>query len=395
MGGDERPARDIMVVAGESSGDVHAANLVTALSARIPGLRVSGMGGRRMAGAGVQILPDIGAISIVGFAGIPRAYPKLRKIKKDLLRRIVEQKPEAVIFVDYPGFNLSLARSTRALPRPPKRVYFITPQVWAWWKGRARVIANACDLALNIFPFEPRIFRELGGRAEFVGHPTAHALRDAPSREAARRSLNIPTDEKVIALLPGSRLKEADAHVDAMVGALRIIHAETPGLRCLISEADSLPDGYVSGRLKASELGIRPVRGDARRVIRAADAVVVASGTASLETALLGAPMVVVYAGDALTYMLAKYFLVHVDYISLVNLLSGHEAVPELHQNRVRPRHIANALREVLSNEAVRAGQIRAFERIRSALEGESPYARAAAHIAAELGLDEEDAQDG
>ena len=383
-----------MVVAGESSGDLHAARLVKALSARIPGLGACGMGGRWMAEAGVRLIHDIGAVSIVGFAGVPRAYPKLRRIKRDLLERIRERKPQAVIFVDYPGFNLSLARSVRALPRPPKSVYFITPQVWAWWKGRARVIAEVCDLALNIFPFEPRIFRELGGRAEFVGHPIAHALRDAPSREAARRSLNISADERVIALLPGSRLKEVDAHMEAMVGALGILREEAPGLRFLISEADSLPEGYVSERLRPSEVEARPVRGDSPRVIRAADAVVVASGTASLETAPLGAPMVVVYAGDALTYVLAKYFLLRVDYISLVNLLSGHEAVPELHQNRVRPRHIANALRGALWNDDVRARQIRAFERIRSALEGENPYARAAARIAAELGFDGEDARD-
>ena len=182
--------------------------------------------------------------------------------------------------------------------------------------------------------------------------------------------------------------------MEAMVGALGILREEAPGLRFLISEADSLPEGYVSERLRPSEVEARPVRGDSSRVIRAADAVVVASGTASLETALLGAPMVVVYAGDALTYVLAKYFLLRVDYISLVNLLSGHEAVPELHQNRVRPRHIANALRGALWNDDVRARQIRAFERIRSALEGENPYARAAARIAAELGFDGEDARD-
>lgn len=383
-----------MVVAGESSGDVHAAHLVKALSARIPGLGTCGMGGRWMAEAGVRLIHDIGAISIVGFAGVPRAYPRLRRIKKDLLRNIRERKPRAVIFVDYPGFNLSLARSVRALPRPPKLVYFITPQVWAWWRGRARAIAEVCDLALNILPFEPRIFRELGGRAEFVGHPLAYALRDAPSREAARRSLSISADERAIALLPGSRLREVDAHAEAMAGALGILREETPGLRFLISEADSLPEGYVSERLKPPGGGMRPVRGDSHRLIRAADAVVVASGTASLETALLGAPMVVIYAGDALTYLLAKYFLLRVDYISLVNLLSGREAVPELHQSRVRPRHIADALREVLFDEGVRARQIRAFERIRGALEGENPYARAAARIAAELGFDGEDARD-
>ena len=395
MSRDERSTNDIMVVAGEPSGDVHAANLVKALAARMPNLQLSGMGGQFMAEAGVDLIHDIGDISITGFGGIPRIYPKLRKIKKDLLRKISNQKPKAVIFVDYPGFNLSCARSVRKLPQPPKCIYFITPQVWAWWKGRARTIADVFDLALNIFPFEPQIFNELGGRAEFIGNPIAYELRDAPSKEMARRSLGISMSDKVISLLPGSRLKEIDLHMNAMVDALKIIHAETPGLRFLISEAVALPEGYVSNRLKPSGIEIRPVRGDSQKVIRAADAVVVASGTASLETALLGVPMVVLYVGDLLSYTLVKYFLIQVDYISLVNLLSGYEAVPELCQKQVRPQPIANALREVLLDDGVRARQVRAFERIQNALEGVDPYACAATHIATELGFEAQDEQHG
>ena len=393
MRSDERSANDVMVLAGEPSGDVHAANLVKALAARIPNLQLSGMGGQLMAEAGVDLIHDIGDISIVGFAGIPRIYPKLRKIKKDLLRRIADRKPKAVIFVDYPGFNLSCARAVRRLPQPPKCIYFITPQVWAWWKGRARIIADVFDLALNIFPFEPRILNELGGKAVFIGNPIAYELRDAPSRESARGSLGLSMSDKVVSLLPGSRLKEIDAHVDAMVDALKIVHAQTPGVRFLISEAISLPEGYVSNRLKSSGIEIRVVRGDAKQVIRAADAAVVASGTASLETALLGVPMVVLYAVDIISYTLARYFLLQVDFISLVNLLSGYEAVPELWQKQVRAQPIANALREVLLDDGVRAGQVRAFESIQNALEGVNPYECAAAQIAAELGLEAQDAQ--
>ena len=393
MRSDERSTNDVMVLAGEPSGDVHAANLVKALAARIPGLQLSGMGGQLMAEAGVDLIHDIGDISIVGFAGIPRIYPKLRKIKKDLLRRIADRKPKAVIFVDYPGFNLSCARAVRRLPQPPKCIYFITPQVWAWWKGRARIIADVFDLALNIFPFEPRILNELGGKAVFIGNPIAYELRDAPSRESARGSLGLSMSDKVVSLLPGSRLKEIDAHVDAMVDALKIVHAQTPGVRFLISEAISLPEGYVANRLKSSGIEIRVVRGDAKQVIRAADAAVVASGTASLETALLGVPMVVLYAVDIISYTLARYFLLQVDFISLVNLLSGYEAVPELWQKQVRAQPIANALREVLLDDGVRAGQVRAFESIQNALEGVNPYECAAAHIAAELGLEAQDAQ--
>ena len=276
-----------MVIAGEPSGDAHAANLVQALSGRVRGLKVSGMGGRAMAEAGVDLLHDIGDISIVGLAGIPRVYPKLRRIKKDLVARIAAQKPRAVIFVDYPGFNLSLARAVRGLPQAPKCIYFITPQVWAWGRGRARTIAEMFDLALTIFPFEPPIFNELGGRAVFVGNPIAYELRDAPSRETARRRLGLSAEDKAVALLPGSRPKEVDAHLSAMVEAARIVRAQVRDLRVLVSEALGLPEGCVSERLREAGLDVRVVRGVPHEVIRAADAAVVASGTASLETALL------------------------------------------------------------------------------------------------------------
>ncbi len=395
MNKDECLANNVMVLAGEPSGDVHAANLVKVLRAEIPDLQFYGMGGPLMAEAGVDLMHDIGDISIVGFAGIPRVYPKLKRIKKHLMRKIEDDKPGAVIFVDYPGFNLSCARTMRRLRQPPKSIYFITPQVWAWWRGRARAIADLFDLALNIFPFEPRIFNDLGGRAFFIGNPIAYELRNAPSKEIARRSLGVAMCDKVVSLLPGSRRKEIDFHLNAMVDAAKLIHTQIPGVRFFISEAMSLPEDYVAKHLRTSGVEIRVVRGDAPAVIRAADAVVVASGTASLETALLGVPMVVLYATDILSHTLAKYFLVQVDYISLVNLLSGYEAVPELHQKQVRAQPIADALRGVLLDDDVRARQIRDFDRIRNALEGEDPYACAAGHIAAELGFEIQDIQDG
>ncbi len=371
----------LMVAAGEPSGDLHAARLIEAVSRALPGLRAFGMGGEEMRRAGVEVVHDIGALAIVGFGGIPRLLPRLRRIRRDLLRRVREERPAAVVLVDYPGFNLNLARALSALPDPPRLVYFIPPQVWAWWGSRARTIARSFDLILTIFPFEPAYFTREGGRAEFVGNPVAHALREAPSRQEARAALGLEESARVVAFLPGSRSKEIALHLAPMAEAARIVRGRAENLTFLFSEAEALPEGAVSGRLGADASFIRVVRGRAHEVLRAADAAVVASGTATLETGLLGVPMVVLYAGDLFSFLIAKYFLAQVDYISLVNLLAGREVAPELCQRDVRGRKIASGLIPLLEDPAARERQLAAFARIREILPGEDPSEAAAGRI--------------
>ncbi|MEE9274010.1 MAG: hypothetical protein V3V62_01705, partial [bacterium] len=218
------------------------------------------------------------------------------------------------------------------------------------------------------------------------GSPVAYGLRDAPSKEAARAALGLPAEARVAAFLPGSRSREIDRLLGPMLDAARLLKERSPGTLCLVSEAEALPEGAVRERAERAGGGegadfVRVVRGRQHELIRAADAAAVASGTATLETALLDTPLTVLYASDFLTSLLAKYFLVQVDYMSLVNLLAGREVAPELYQRQVRGGRIAGALHPLLEDEEARGRQIRVFEKIRAALEGGNPYGRAASRI--------------
>ena len=374
-------ASRIWMVAGEPSGDMHAGRLLAALAARRPGLRAAGMGGPLMRAAGCEILHPIGGLAVTGLLDVPRILPRLRRLRRELVEGVRREGPQAVVLVDYPGFNLSLAKALRKLPGGPRLIYFIPPQVWAWGAGRARTIARTFDLALTIYPFEPAYFRREGGRAEFVGNPVAYALREAPGRAEARRALGIAPGARVVAFLPGSRPKEVDRHLAPMTGAARLLRERWPDAVFLLSEAEALRPGTVAGRAREEGVTLRVVRGRMAEVARAADAAAVASGTASLEIGLLGTPLVVVYASDPFTHLVAKYFFIRVDYLSLVNLLAGREAAPELHQGRVRPAPIAEALARLVEEPGARERQRGALEAIRRSLEGPHPYGRAAERI--------------
>ncbi|MDA0999565.1 MAG: lipid-A-disaccharide synthase [bacterium] len=373
--------RRIMMVAGEPSGDLHAACLAAELQKRYDHLEIFGMGGEQMRRAGAEVIHDIAAHGVIGFLDVPKAYFQLRKIRNDLVRRVRRSPPDVVIMVDYPGFNLAVAGALKKLPDPPRLAYFITPQVWAWWEGRSKKIARLFDFSLSIYPFEPAYFQKEGGRAVYVGNPLAYALRDFPSREQSRESLGIPEGGRTIALFPGSRMKEIERLLPPMAGAARRLREKYSDAFFAVSEAEALPPGTVAGRLSPDERFIHVVRGSANALMRAADAAVLASGTAALETALLETPMVVVYAGDRLSYFLVKYFLLKVDYISLVNLMSGKGAVPELYQADVRPEKIAALMIDILENPGLSSAQKEAFARVRSMLSEKNPYAAAADHI--------------
>ncbi|MBT3350736.1 MAG: lipid-A-disaccharide synthase [Nitrospinaceae bacterium] len=368
-----------MVVAGEPSGDLHAARLIRALSTEIPGSSAFGVGGNEMRGVGVEILHDCGPLDVIGFGGVPKVLPALLRIKRDLLSRVRASRPAAVILVDYPGFNLSLAKSFSRLPEPPQLIYFIPPQVWAWKTGRARTLARICDLILTIYPFEPPIFRREGGRAEFIGNPVAYALRDAPSRQEARAELGISDSDRVVSFLPGSRRSEITRLLEPMMDSSEILEKQFPGTIFLMSEAEALTEGTIQKMLATGR--VRVVRGSQHSLVRASDATVVASGTAALECALLGTPMNVCYAGDVFSYLLAKYFFLQVDFISLPNLLAGWEVVPELLQKQVRGDKIAASLASLLDDSETRERQLRVFGEIRETLAGADPYERAATSI--------------
>jgi lipid-A-disaccharide synthase len=341
-------------VAGEASGDLHAGRLAAALLARAPGLELWGMGGPQMQAAGVRLLVDAGETAVVGLTELWARREALRGALRRLRAHLATARPALVICVDFPDFNLLLARTARRLGIPV--CYFISPQVWAWRRGRVRTIRRLVRRMLVLFPFEETLYRDAGVDVRFVGHPLLDILADVPERAAARAALGIPADACVVGLLPGSRAAEIDRHLPLLVAAGRRIQAAHPDARLLLGLAPHLDPAVAGPTSRAA--GVRLVHGQTHALIRAADVVLAASGTVTLEAAILGTPMVITYRLGFLTALLAL-LLVRVRFIGLPNLVAGRPIVPELVQYQATPARIAAAALPILQSPG-RAAAMRA-----------------------------------
>ncbi|HEV8642521.1 MAG TPA: lipid-A-disaccharide synthase [Methylomirabilota bacterium] len=319
-----------MLVAGEASGDLHGAALCRALKMQAPGARLFGMGGSRMATAGMQLLADIGDTAIVGISEVVRRLPALRRTYRRLVSAILSERPAVLVLIDYPGMNLRLAATARAAGVPV--VYFIPPQIWAWRPGRVKTIRRYVALVLAVFPFERALYRSAGVAAEFVGHPVLDALAAAPERSAARRELGVEEGALLIGLLPGSRGQEIERMTPLLRDAAARIAAVHPRARFMLGLAPTVRRDAVEGHLNARP-PIQVVADRTYAVMRAADLLLVTSGTATLEAALLGTPMVVCYRVSLLSELIGR-LMVRVPWISLANIVLGRAVVPELYQRR-------------------------------------------------------------
>ena len=333
-----------MLVAGEASGDLHGAALCRALRGLDPGCRLFGMGGARMAAEGVKLLVDVTTKAAVGgsreaFGQVPRLYRAYRE-----LRAVFEsaERPAVLVLIDFPEFNLRLARAARSAHIPV--VYFIPPQIWAWRGRRVKTIRRLVSLVLAVFPFEAPLYRRAGVPVEFVGHPLLDQLQAAPTREAARRRLGIDERTAVVGLLPGSRHHEVVGVLPAMRDAAAEVLRTAPGTRFVLGLAPTIERELVAHHL-AGGPPVEIVEGQTHAVIRAADLALVTSGTVTLEAALLGTPMVVCYRLSPLTELVVR-LLIRVPWVSLANLTLGRAVVPEL----VRPA----TMRQCLAREALR-----------------------------------------
>ncbi|OLC12025.1 MAG: lipid-A-disaccharide synthase [Candidatus Rokubacteria bacterium 13_1_40CM_69_27] len=324
------PELRIMLVAGEASGDLHGAALCRALKTQAPGAHLFGMGGSRMATAGMQLLADIGDTAIVGISEVVRRLPALRRTYRRLGSAILSERPAVLVLIDYPGMNLRLAATARAAGVPV--VYFIPPQIWAWRPGRVKTIRRHVALVLAVFPFERALYRSAGVAAEFVGHPVLDALAAAPERSAARRELGVEEDTLLIGLLPGSRRQEIERMTPLMRDAAARIAAVHSRARFVLGLAPTVDRRAVEEHLDARP-PIEVVADRTYAVMRAADLLLVTSGTATLEAALLGTPMVVCYRVSLLSELIGR-LVVRVPWISLANIVLGRAVVPELYQRR-------------------------------------------------------------
>jgi len=364
----------VLLVAGEASGDMHAAALVREMRRRAPQLEVAGIGGEQLRAAGMEILIDTAAVATMGLVETFGTIGRLVSAYRRLVRYLDEQRPDLVVLVDYPEFNLLLARQAKRRHIPV--FYFIGPQVWAWRRGRVEKIRSRVDKMGVVFPFEPELYnRGENAVAEFVGHPLLDLVRPARGREETRLLYGLDLERPVLAVLPGSREKEVRYLLPALGEAATLLAAE--GWQPVLAVAPGLDEAEIR-RQTPPELAL--IRGDTYSLLASADTAVVTSGTATLETALLGCPMVIVYRMAPLTYFIARR-LVEVPWIGMPNIILQRPVFPELIQDEVTGAAVAAALRSL----AARRDEIRgAFAELRRLL-GEPGAAGRAADMALAL----------
>lgn len=339
------PVREVLFVAGEASGDLHASGVVAALAALRPDLRPVAVGGDRVRAAGAEIIQDHRALAVMGFVEVLQHVPRHARLLRMLRSRLRSGSVAAVVLVDYPGFNMKVAAAARRTGVPV--VYYVTPQVWAWGARRLPRLAAVIDRAAVILPFEEPLLRGYGIEARFVGHPLLDRALALPTRAEARGRLGLPAEGEVLALFPGSRAQEIARHTGDFVAAAHELAQRRPGLRVVVAAAPGVA-------LDAAALPFPVLRGASFDVLRAADVALCKSGTTTLEAAVAGCPLAVAYRTSAVSYAIARR-VVTIPYIALVNVVAGRMVAREFVQGGLRPRLVADELERLLADGPYRA----------------------------------------
>lgn len=367
--------REILFVAGEPSGDLHAANVAREIVASGAPLRLRGVGGDLMQAQQVQIDEHIRGLAVMGFIEVLRHIPKHWRMLRDIRARLQSGNVALVILVDYPGFNMEVAEAAKEAGVPV--LYYIVPQVWAWGKDRLQKLARWVTKAAPILPFEEELLRHHGIDATFVGHPLLDRVVDMPSREAARRELGVDADAKLLALFPGSRAQEIDRHLEAFVATANLLRIRNPSLKVVVSAAPHV-------RIDSARCPFPQVPGASLSILRAADAAMCKSGTTTLEAAVAGCPHVVAYRTHPLTYFAARR-LVTIPHIGLVNVVAGREVAREFIQQNLDPAIVARALEPLMDPRSPNRQQMLGdLEMVRGKL-GSPGAAKRVAALALEL----------
>jgi len=346
--------KHVLIVAGEASGDLHGANLVKAMKRLDPGVTIQGIGGIMMEEAGVDILIPSSEMAVVGlievFArlnSIIRAHLKLKSLLKN-------SRPDLLILIDYPEFNINLARTARRYDIPV--LYYISPQVWAWRRGRIKKIAERVDRMAVILPFEKELYLETGMEVEYVGHPIMDSIQQHQDKGEIVRDMGFKDGNPIVGLLPGSRNEEIKNLLPLMIESVEILSSRYDNLKCILPMASTVSPELVQVEINQSKVEIQVSREEVSRTLSVCDLAIVASGTATLETAIMGVPMVIVYKVSPISFWIGKR-VIKVPYVGLVNLVAGEEIVPELIQDEITPHSLADAVLAILGNEQ-RKGEI-------------------------------------
>lgn len=370
------------MVAGEASADLHGSNLVKAMKAFCPGVIFCGIGGNNMKQAGVKILVSSSDMAVVGLTEVLQRFHTIFRAANKLKATLKTHHPDLLILIDYPDFNLYMARIARRLQIPV--LYYISPQVWAWRRGRVKKIARRVDRMAVILPFEEQFYRERGVKVDYVGHPLLDVFESATwNPKPATRNLELATRGPVVGLLPGSRREEIRNMLPTMIRSAEILKTRYPDIRCLLPLAKTIESEFIDAFIGKSSLNIEVHKGDIYEVLNRCHIALVTSGTATLDTAIMAVPMVVVYKVSPLSYRVGK-MLIKTSFIGLANLVAGERVVPELIQDEVTPERLADEALTLIENEYVRKNMITKLHGIRKRL-GEGGASERTARIAAEM----------
>ncbi len=374
-----RSAPHILIVAGEASGDLHGAHLARALQELAPGVTIAAMGGPALAAQGATMLADAAKLAVVGLVEVVSHFGEIRAAMAALTHHLRTERPDLVVLIDYPDFNLHFARKAKKLNIPI--LYYISPQVWAWRSGRVRTIRRLVDRMAVILPFEQNFYARYGMAVDFVGHPLLDSVCASLSREEFCARHGIPPGNTLIGLLPGSRQKELAVMLPIFLVAAEQLAANQPNLTFLLPMAPTVsrPDLDRCG-LAATTLDVRVVAEGRYDLMAACQVAMAASGTVTLELAILGVPMVVSYRVSKLTYGLGRR-LIKVAYASLVNLVANERVVEELLQAEATPEKISQAVGRLLDDDEYRRAMIGKLHQVRQAL-GKSGASRRTAQLA-------------
>jgi len=373
----DKITKHVLMVAGEASGELHGANLVRAMKGLNPNIAVAGIGGRRMEEAGVEILIPCSDMAVVGITEVFSRLTTIIRAHLTLRSLLKKSPPDLLILIDYPDFNINLARTARRCGVPV--LYYISPQVWAWRRGRVRKIARRVDRMAVILPFEKEFYLNTGAgmTIDYVGHPLIDNVPHDLDKEEIKRELGLGKGNKILGFLPGSREEEVKRLLPLMIDAAEILSSRYAGLKCVLPVAQTISHDLIRSMVGRSSLEIIIAPKNIYRALAVCDTAIVASGTATLETAIMGVPMIIAYRVSPLSYWIGK-MVVKVPYVGLVNLVAGKEVVPELIQDEVTPQGLADKAISILEDEKTKIAMIKDLQMVRERLGGPGASLRTA-----------------
>lgn len=367
----------MMIVAGEASGDLHGSNLIRAVHERDGNIAFFGVGGPGIKETGSEILVDAAELAVVGISEVIPNAGKILGALKLLKKKLIEERPSLLVLIDFPDFNLMLAKHAKKAGIPV--LYYISPQVWAWRKKRVNKIAKLVNRMAVVFPFEVDLYKKAGLHARFVGHPLIDAVKVSGDRENLRKKFGVGEGKRAIGLLPGSRGKEIKSLLPAMLESAEIMASRSPEFRFLLPVAHTLDRKLIDEHLSLYNVQVKVVEGETYEVMKACDAAFIASGTASLEAAVIGTPMVVVYSASPLTYFIGKLLVLkNIKFFSLPNIIAEKQIIPELLQDDANAGRMVEEMFGILYGKGIYEQMLVDLNEVREKLGGEGASKRTA-----------------